>query len=185
MGKQFDSPEKAPTITTDRQTQASNKIQKLSRNINENETNISAILENRPNITLTSNTIEENTRTNSNTTTSPIKKPVPQPNTRFLKSSGAPSPCKPQPIPSIFCPICQTSDSKCSTIKTHMESKREVQCKACGLYFGNCYTLGKHMKGRCREKRTKQEKQAKASQDNSTRILIESSKLKKYSKNKI
>ena len=59
--------------------------------------------------------------------------------------------------PSIFCPICQTTDTRSATIKLHMESKREVQCKSCKLYFANCFSLGKHRKGRCRDKKAREE----------------------------
>jgi len=57
--------------------------------------------------------------------------------------------------PSIFCNVCQKTDYKTNNIKVHMDCKIEVQCKACRLFFANCYSLSKHMKGRCKQKRNK------------------------------
>ena len=160
--KQLISPEK---VRMDTNTPAAKNTQKTCNSIKENNPNISAILEKRPNITMTNNSIQDKKSTSHNTRIrSPIKKPVAVPQSNIRKILTA-APRRPQPVPSIFCPICQTTDSKNSTIKMHMEAKREVQCKACRLFFGNCFTLGKHMKGRCREKRAQQEKQDKHKAD--------------------
>ena len=156
--KQLTTPEKVP------KRQESNQVPGTS---NEKIPTVSAILENRPNITMV--TTPQKTTMSPKTTASPIKRPVLQPKLNILKPSGErkivtiePRTCsKPIPVPSIFCPICQTTDRKSSTIKMHMESKRQVQCRACTLYFGNCFSLGKHMKGRCRDKKAREEKTVK------------------------
>eukprot|EP00092_Neocalanus_flemingeri_P001988 GFUD01002121.1.p1 GENE.GFUD01002121.1~~GFUD01002121.1.p1 ORF type:complete len:340 (+),score=81.30 GFUD01002121.1:77-1096(+) len=162
--KQLISPEKVSTM--DPRIPAPTQIQKTCNTINVNNPTVATVLKHRPNITMTNNSPQDKTKTNPRATTSPIKKPISQRKIDFIKSSGerkilTTAPRKPQPIPSVFCPICQTMDNKNSTIKMHMEAKREVQCRACRLFFGNCYTLGKHMKGRCREKKAKDEKQKK------------------------
>ena len=130
---------------------------------------VSAILENRPNISMVTNTSPQKTIMSPKSMTIPIRRPVLQPKLNIIKPSGerkivtvAPrTRTRPIHLPSIFCPICQTRDPKSTTIKMHMESKREVQCRACNLYFGNCFSLGKHMKGRCRDKKAREEKTAK------------------------
>ena len=157
--KQPTTPEKVP------KRQESNQVPVTS---NEKIPTVSAILENRPNITMV--TTPQKTTMSPKTTASPIMRPVLQPKLNMLKPLGerkivtiAPrTRRKPIHVPSIFCPICQTRDPKSTTIKMHLESKREVQCRACNLYFGNCFSLGKHMKGRCRDKKAREENKAKS-----------------------
>ena len=115
-------------------------------------------MENRPRITMVRKKNEEKKVVCQN------KRPILHPQVNARKNNAdkslipaAHQPRKVLPAPSIFCPICQTTDTRSATIKLHMESKREVQCKACKLYFGNCFSLGKHRKGRCRDKKAREE----------------------------
>ena len=128
----------------------------------ENDPTVSAILENRQNITMMSNS------SGAKDNESPQRKHILHEKVNTIKPkverkilTSVPRSHRPMPVPSIFCPVCQTTDRRNSTIKMHMEAKRQVQCKACKLYFGNCFSLGKHMKGRCRDKRAKEEIAAK------------------------
>ena len=136
--------------------------QKYDENQLESNPTVSAILENRPNITMMSNT------TAPKASDSQQKKPILHQKVNHEKPlverkilTSVPRSHRPLPAPSIFCPVCQTTDRRNSTIKMHMEAKRQVQCKACKLFFGNCFSLGKHMKGRCRDKKAREENEAK------------------------
>jgi len=160
--KQPTSSEKVPILQTKAQLQSPIKTSGKSQTV-------SAVLENRPNITMITNPSPEKTHMSPKIVASPIKKAIRQQRINVANPHGnrriltiQPQTRRSIPVPSIFCPICQTTDRKSSTIKMHMESKREVQCKACTLYFGNCFSLGKHMKGRCREKKAREEKKGKA-----------------------
>jgi len=164
--KQPTSSEKVPILQTKVQLQSPIKTS------GKNQT-VSAVLENRPNISMISNPNPVETHMSPKVVASPTKKPIRQQRINVANPNGnrriltiPPQTRRSIPVPSIFCPICQTTDRKSSTIKMHMESKREVQCKACTLYFGNCFSLGKHMKGRCREKKAKEEKKRKAAFEN-------------------
>jgi len=131
---------------------------------------ISSILQKRPGITMVPESPPKSNLTQK-ATLSPVQEASSGTKLNFLKPAVKPSERKivtiaprsrrPVPVPSIFCPICQTTDRRSSTLKMHMESKREVQCRACKLYFGNCFSLGKHMKGRCRDKKAKEERKEK------------------------
>jgi len=136
--------------------------QKYDENQLESNPTVSAILENRPNITMMSNT------TAAKASDSQQKKLILHQKVNHEKPlverkilTSVPRSHRPLPAPSIFCPVCQTTDRRHSTIKMHMEAKRQVQCKACKLFFGNCFSLGKHMKGRCRDKKAREENEAK------------------------
>jgi len=122
---------------------------------------VSEILENRPNITMMSNSSA------GKPSESQQRKCISQQKVNSVKSTGEKKILKSvskshRPLPfSIFCPVCQTTDRKNSTIKMHMDAKRQVQCKDCKLYFGNCFSLSKHMKGRCRDKKAREDIAAK------------------------
>ena len=166
--KQLTTPEKVPSLATNQKESGLNPGNTTASD--EKIPTVPAILENRPNITMVTNTTPQKTTMSPKTTASPIMRPVLQPKLNMLKPLGerkivtiAPrTRRKPIHVPSIFCPICQTRDPKSTTIKMHMESKREVQCRACKLYFGNCFSLGKHMKGRCRDKKAREENKVKS-----------------------
>jgi len=111
---------------------------------------VSAAVENRPNITMVSNSTE---------IVAVTQKQLPTKNKKVYAGKKSPviktaSPKSKRPVPvfSIYCPICQTIDRSNSNIKKHMDAKRDVQCKKCGQVFENCQSLSKHIKGRCGDK---------------------------------
>ena len=77
-----------------------------------------------------------------------------QPPAQLIPAKMLPAPRKRKiSRPAIFCSVCQKTDYKTDTLKAHMETRCEVQCKACKLFFGNCFSLSKHIKGmRCKRK---------------------------------
>ena len=103
----------------------------------------------------------------------PLPKPIPATGFRtpddLLNQASKAVPAKPPVYPSttnvwpettrrkstrpvIFCPFCKKTDYIIDSLKNHMEARREVQCKECKLFFPNCFSLSKHIKGlRCRK----------------------------------